>query len=1668
MSDGSDSPRTLSAAIPAIPIPTPTGAPATRSEDEAKARIATLEREARALGTDPRAALLFHEIGRLWEQPLKHARHAAVAYQSAFKLAPGFVANVRAARRLFSEVGNWVMVVQLLDAELAALADRPGRAALLHEKAQVLEQRLSRDTDAVATWAQCLALEPTELSLLSALETVFTEKEDFASLVKVQRAIAAAATEPQTKAQYLTSAGMLLEDRLKLAGDAAACFREAFALERRDPLLLSAVKRLAQKEGAVDEELTVLAAEAELQGEQAAPTYLQISKAYERLGRGEDALAALVAARKVAPKDPLVLSELARIYESQQKFDELADVLGAWAQALPDEAERLALHLRLAQLQEEKLKKEHDAIATYRLVVERSPGHAAALSSLGKLYHRSANWAGLVETYEAEARSIDDPRQRAARLYKAAEVLEERLQKAEDAIARYQAALQAAPGYLPAQKALSRLFERLGRWAELIETFEQDLLQLSDREQQIGTLTRIAAVYEERLHDAPHAIETLRRVLELASDHVPTLRNLARLFERENRWKELLELHDQEAGLSGDTRHIVSLIHRNAEILEEQLKDRLGATQAWERVLQLTPNYPPALKALGRLYAQDGKWDELVRMYRAEADIAPTAEQSAQLIFKAGELLEQRLKSDNEAIAAYQEVLTLAPQYVPAVRALARIHRAQQAWEPLIEILRAEAANRTDPLERANAMFQAAAIWEDQLARPEKAIEGYQEVLRLSPNHSTAQQQIERLLTARDDVKELVVLFDRQAQSPAAPVRAAANLKLARLYLDRLNEPARAAQCAEAALAADPQSLSALKLLERVRATDRARRGEVRQRLAERVTDAKLRSALKVMPSGRDELTATDVGALKAAAAESPADETLALLLERALGKSDDTLGLVDLYERRRQLALPSADRAAVLLRLGELYEERLGSVGPAATAYEEALELFPGLAPAALGLARTFAAMGNPARALPVLETLANQSKDPGTANDALVAAGDIAAKADQFDKATAYYKRVLDHSPLHPTAGPALEELLASRGGSADVAALHERRAELRLTQGDTAQAADGFHAAAQVYRDQVKDAAKTRDALAKALAAKPTHVPSLELQAELAIEAQSWAEAVALLSVRIEQGGDPSQVARTHFKLGALHHDQFSDLGKAASHLTAGLVALPTDAEALERLASIHQVSQNWQGAAQALDTLLGVVTEPTAKAKHSVALAELKEQRFDDATAAATLYRQALDLTPSDGAVLDKLVALYDRLGNQVELVHLLEKQAQAAQAAGQSDRAATLRLRIGHLYAGSLNLTERAIATWRSILDGDPQHVGALESLARAYAKDPAQAAMAIETHRALLRLEPSRLESWHALFKLWESIRAVDKAFCAAGVLTFFKAATEAQAAFYAEAKGRLPSELSVTFTDAELLVLHHPLARSPLIDVMKAVGDQLSKPYPPQFDVWGVDRKADKLKPDHAVFKAVRTVTQVLTQEELEVFTAKRGLVHVEATEPMAVLVGPDAVRKFNLREQRFLFARAGVLLADKAALLKRFSVAEAADWLGNSVRIHKPQFQGLGKPSEEASKQLRKWYSRKALKQLEEPADAVAQGGPHDAAALVDGIGYSADRAGLTFAGDVAAGLAMLLREELSPGQPKADTTEALTKAVGERKELRELVLYAVSDDLFRLRQRLGFSLG
>lgn len=1620
--------------------------------DEVASRIVRLEREARAREGD---ATLFHEVGRLWEEHQRSPRNAAIAYQNAYRLDRAHLPTLQSARRLFAEVGNWQMVAQLLEAEAEVTGRPEARARLLFERGLVLEQRLGRADEARTLHELALSVDPTNPAVLAHLETLHADGRDPAALASVCERLAGAIQDPPMQARYLAQAASLHEARLGDAETALRLYREAFALDRREPVILSSLQRHLERIAAHEELAEVARAAADAAGDGAAPALYRLARLLLRLDREDDALASLLAARRIAPRDRLVLCELGRIYEMRGAWESLADVLAARADAASDEAERIELLLELGALHEEKLDRRAEAIACYAAVTALDPTHGPALAALGKLHHQAGDWTALLATFEAEASATDDPRGQAARLYKAAQLLEERLASTEEAIARYDQILGLVPGYLPAQEALVRLFERNGRWSELVALLEGDLAG-ADRDQAIATLSRIAEIQETRQADPAAALSTYRRLLETAPDHLPSIRVLARLAERVGDWEALIEAHQREAARCSDQRQVVSLLHRNAEILEEKLGDRERAVEAWRKLLLLSPSYLPALRALGRIFRQRGRWTELVEMYRQEAEVTPDRETAAAMLFRVGELYDARLCDEKKAIAAFREVLELEPAHLPALRHLARIHRNRADWDALVGVLLEEAAARTDPLERACVLCQIAEIREERLGRPAEAREAWLEVLRLDPANAVALDALERLLTAAGAHRQLTTVYERQLSLGPPATRATASLKLARLYLDRLGEPGRAAALCEGALAADPDNLVALQLLERIRAAqgDRHRLAEVDARLAAHCADPRLASALRLHTGDRV--------ALEAAVEANPRDAAAWERLERLLRQAGDHGALARSLERRLGAEDEAPLRLALLHRLGELRAGPLSDPHGALGAWNEALAIEPGNLPVLAALERFHEGRGAWAELHANLLAQAGASRDPAQTLELLLRASDLARdRLGDLDKAADACRRVLALQPTEPRATRRLEELLASGGGAEELARLHDQRAEAAANAGNATEAAEAWLAAARVRQEALGQPEAALELLEKALGSAPAHREALERKAAVASSIERWPEAAQSLSARIHLGGEPGSLASLLLQLARIEGEHLADPARAAIHAQAAADAAPESLEAL-RLACSYQVGAgNHAGAAAALRRLLAREPDDGARADLHGQLAAVLEQGFGDLAGAASCFERLLELRPDDRQALERLASLLERTRDLPRLVEVIERHARLVEAEDPA-AAAALWSRAASIHAVPLRQPSRAVEAWRTALSLHPTARDARVALADHLAAESSTWDLAVDEHRRLLADDPLRAASWRTLHRLWRARGERDRAFVAAAVLELL-GPEPAESAFYAEALASRRAAATGRADPHEIARLLIAPALDPTISALvEALGDELDRVVPPDLDSWGVGRSA-RLRPDDPHRAPLDSILLRLGADPaaFEAWGSPLpGALAIETTRPLSVILGLDLATATPSRVLLFGLARIAWRLRSRSAFLESVPPAEVAAILGAAVQLHDPGFEGFGPVDETLVRKLGKSLSRRARKALEEPARLLAsEPEPCDVASYVEAARATADRAGLAFAGDPVAAIAALV-----PGFRTG--SEEAQRALSAPDRLA-LLRFACSDEHFALRTLLGVAL-
>jgi hypothetical protein len=295
----------------------------------------------------------------------------------------------------------------------------------------------------------------------------------------------------------------------------------------------------------------------------------------------------------------------------------------------------------------------------------------------------------------------------------------------------------------------------------------------------------------------------------------------------------------------------------------------------------------------------------------------------------------------------------------------------------------------------------------------------------------------------------------------------------------------------------------------------------------------------------------------------------------------------------------------------------------------------------------------------------------------------------------------------------------------------------------------------------------------------------------------------------------------------------------------------------------------------------------------------------------------------------------------------------------------------------------------------------------------------------------------------------------------------FLLSANDRETNFHFDWRGRLPAEGRDQLSADELALLQGPAASAPLVDVLHAAGDEMGQQLTPGFENLGVDPRLDRLRADHPVHRAIRLVAETLGLDEFEVYQARRGLVVLEPSQPQALCVGQDVVKRFNAREQKFMFGRAVLALLNKAAVLTALSMDDTARFFGAAIQVGVPGFSGLGTPDEGLVRALRKTLSRRKLRQLTLAARGVVSSPRVDLAATLRALSAAANRAGMLMAGDPAVALQMVLREDPTVASPRSDAPSPVLHAVRERSDLRSLILFAVSDAFFHLRQKVGLAL-
>jgi tetratricopeptide (TPR) repeat protein len=1261
------------------------------------------------------------------------------------------------------------------------------RRALYLKLADVQEQKLSSFNAALDVMLRAVREFPSDLELWHRAEALAAASNRPTDLAEAYREALRAELPEDIELALCTQAAQLHEERL---GDPMGASPYLERVLVRDPSNERAFTRLKQILTGAErwsdlESLYARAAAATsdpvLKTEMLAEVALVCEEIIE-----EPAKAARYYERilEVDPNHEGALVALDRLYDQQKRFKDLAALLEKRLVSAVGEPS-LDMKLRLGRIQLDVLHEPGKAAGHVEDVLrERSNDYEArqlaerlleigeqrirAARMLEAVYEARDEVRDLVRVLEIRLRALDEAGDPAKADDEKKELLRRIAALRDERLHDDEGALEALSRYVPLEpldvEARGRLVEigrRLGKEAQVATVLEN----ASDRADTPGMrgeiLTQVAGIYENQLGNAERAEATHRKVLELDPDDaelaLPAARALERLYTASGAHDKLRDTLRTQIRLEerGDVRQ--ELEGRLGTLCETVLGDLEGAIQAWKSRLDDNPGDPAALSALDRLYERTNQYRALVGVLEARRDRAENPADRREFMRRAAGILSDKLDSPSDAIDTWRSILEEFGSSAEALLALEGLYSGASRWQDLADAYEQHIDIAESEAERLSLVARLGDLRRERLADPAGALQAYRQALSLDTKHEQTRAALEKLLASDDtttkreaaeilhpiyeadgDSESLLRVLEVEIACADDPVAKLARLEKAVQVSNRdLKDSSRAFDYLVRAVreaAGHVEVRPWLAQLETLAAATgrRAEQVALLREVVGAVFDggAQVEITLRIATLAREVLKDLVLAReyYEKAAEQSPEDRETLIALESLYGELGDSPALLQVLERRVEVAQNDAEKKELLFRRARLLADKMSDKPRAIEVYQTILDL--DMDPAAIdaleslygseerwdalvGLyERQLEAPRAPAAELRVkiARVAARHLKDASRAFDELEAALEIDR---QHEGAIRELERVLssDEDPeQRARAATLLEPIYLVRSDYDRVMSCISARLEASV---DADKRRELLTRLAHLYEEQKEDYVAALDTTAKLFhddLSDSGTLAELERLAKVAGAERRLAEIYAS-ELSAVSGDDP-----TTAKLAARTGQIFSSLGENDQALAFYRRALAFEPESTNLFKAVDELLQRTDRHEERVSLYKSGLEhkfEPAERLKLLHTIAELERRQLSRPDDAIETYRQAVEVDDGDTRSLDALTDLYRERSRWSDLADLLLRRAEAA---GSADAAASHRLALARLLKNQMSDPARAIDQLDEIVRVVPHHQEAIAEL----------------------------------------------------------------------------------------------------------------------------------------------------------------------------------------------------------------------------------------------------------------------------------------------------------------------------------------------------------------
>ncbi|HZH03469.1 MAG TPA: gliding motility protein, partial [Myxococcaceae bacterium] len=380
------------------------------------------------------------------------------------------------------------------------------------------------------------------------------------------------------------------------------------------------------------------------------------------------------------------------------------------------------------------------------------------------------------------------------------------------ALGRLEAVVQREPQNALAADALLRAYREAGDHAKRAQLLENRVAVSTDPGERKTLLLDLADLRVLRGEQEMTYLALYRAFKEDPND--PALRSrLEAAAEGAGTHDELAEAYEEALPRMAEASDTAQVCLTLGRLYDQRLKEPERAIAAYEKARSSDlAAAAQALPALDRIYGDLDKPRELADVLEAQAALAEGEEKTG-LLFRLGQIAQDRLEDPNRAAAAYEEILALNPGHLAAARLLEPIYAAAGRHDKLYEVLKLQ-RELTSGAERERVLGRMAQVSAEGLSDVGHSIEIYRELLQKNPRNEQAFTALDTLLEKGGRHDELLELLTQRLAATLEPrelVRL--NDRVGRVLFRSLGRPDDALPYFKAALERDPRHRGALEEL---------------------------------------------------------------------------------------------------------------------------------------------------------------------------------------------------------------------------------------------------------------------------------------------------------------------------------------------------------------------------------------------------------------------------------------------------------------------------------------------------------------------------------------------------------------------------------------------------------------------------------------------------------------------------------------------------------------------------------------------------------------------------------------------------------------------------------------------------------------------------------------